>query len=169
MNLKTCRTEVCDFIPAEAIVPGRPVRYQLGPAIQTRIDRVRRSVRQQYRGLASAPSRARNGDAADGEADPLLAGPADSPELERYRKFRADLSELDLRKRRGELVEVADLREALGVVALRLRTLGLDLTREFGADAQRHLDKALADVEAGLAALAEKSADRGLTNGVASA
>ncbi|TWT57242.1 hypothetical protein KOR42_06000 [Thalassoglobus neptunius] len=68
-------------------------------------------------------------------ADPMLDDPGDSDNLERYRGARADLAELDLLERRGELVDVAKINEAWSARIGRLAALAEWLDRRFGVDA----------------------------------
>lgn len=78
--------------------------------------------------------------------DPLLSG-TDSPELERYRKFRADLAELELGERNGSLIPKAKLEPTFTQYAAAVRRAGESLQREFGNAAIEMLNSALDDAE----------------------
>ena len=54
------------------------------------------------------------------ETDPLLDG-ADSPGLERYRLAKAELAEMDLAKRKGEIIDAGELRPAMLALCSSLR------------------------------------------------
>ena len=71
----------------------------------------------------------------------LAAG--DSPQLERFRKYKADLARLDLRTRRGEVVRVADIDATLMQFAGVMRGAGELLARHHGESARQILDEAL--------------------------
>ena len=79
--------------------------------------------------------------------DDLLAGNVDTPELERYRRLRADMVERDLAERDRDLLRTSDLETVIGTLANRLRRAGEQIGQRFGADAQAILDEALDDVE----------------------
>ena len=74
--------------------------------------------------------------------DPDLSGDA-SPQLERFRKYKADLARLDLRTRRGEVVRVADIDATLMQFAGVMRGAGELLARHHGESARQILDEAL--------------------------
>jgi phage terminase Nu1 subunit (DNA packaging protein) len=78
--------------------------------------------------------------------DPMLFGT--SPELERYRKARADLSEIELAERRRAIVPREKVHTAFGVVAGHLRRAGEQLARKHGEPARRILDEALTAADA---------------------
>lgn len=76
----------------------------------------------------------------------LLEGPV-SPALERFREARANLAELDLREREGELVDRETVHTGVVAIAGLVRSAGEQLQRQYGADAQAILDDALDDAE----------------------
>ena len=63
-------------------------------------------------------------------ADPLMDGT--SPELERYRKARASLAELELESRKGALLDRRVVHEGLSAIAGIYRRAGARLRHEFG-------------------------------------
>jgi hypothetical protein len=78
------------------------------------------------------------------ERDPLLSGSDDaSPELERYRAARASLAELELSKKRGEVVDVGTMHKLTTALADSLRRLGERLERQHGAPAAKLLTDTL--------------------------
>ena len=81
--------------------------------------------------------------------DDGVGAPAEpaSPELERWRRARADMAELDLEQRRGDLVDRREFQALLLRTAHILRGLGESLQRQYGPDAQGLLDEAIDDVE----------------------
>lgn len=87
---------------------------------------------------------------AGDEQDPLLQGAA-SPQLERYRQYRADLLLLDLEQRRGNLILREEIHTALLRIMTRLRTSNETIAREFGNEAaaiqNEALDAAALDVQ----------------------
>jgi hypothetical protein len=76
--------------------------------------------------------------------DPLLQG-GGSPALERYREERAALARLDRLDRERELVPREAVRQALGRIAVILRSAGDTLGRQFGPSATDLLYEALDD------------------------
>lgn len=82
----------------------------------------------------------------DSEEAELLTGP-NTPALERLRAAKAHLAELDLAKRRGELVEIAELRGGLTTIANRLRSCLETLQRSYGDEAADLLREAIDDCE----------------------
>jgi hypothetical protein len=76
--------------------------------------------------------------------DPLLQG-GGSPALERYREERAALARLDRLDRERELVPREAVRQALGRIAIILRSAGDALGRQFGPSATDLLYEALDD------------------------
>lgn len=81
------------------------------------------------------------------EEDEMLRG-ADSDGLERYRHAKADLAEIELGLRRGEIMEVGTARLALVSIFEALRQAGEQLRREFGPAAAALLAAAVADAAA---------------------
>jgi hypothetical protein len=77
--------------------------------------------------------------------DEMMLGDPDSPALERFREAKANLAELDLQKRKGELVPRDEIREGLGRFAARIRGAGDLLERQFGPEAAEILREALDD------------------------
>jgi hypothetical protein len=65
--------------------------------------------------------------------------------LERFREAKANLAELDLQERKGELVPRDEIREGLGRFAARIRGAGDLLERQFGPEAAEILREALDD------------------------
>jgi hypothetical protein len=75
----------------------------------------------------------------------LLQG-SDSPALERYRTAKAELIELDLSERRGELIPRDEIHNLFTRMGSRLRQAGETLQRKFGAESQEILNDALDDI-----------------------
>ncbi len=78
----------------------------------------------------------------DDSGDPYLDGD-DSPNLERYRGAKADLAELDLAKKRKEVIDLNLAHEGLGCIAEIIRQAGETLQARFGIEARDILDAAL--------------------------
>lgn len=79
--------------------------------------------------------------------DEMMIGPTGSPWLEKYREQRAGLAELELRQKRGELIEVADVQEFVMLLASLLRG-GLDIIqRQCSPDVYTIVRNCIADVE----------------------
>ena len=76
--------------------------------------------------------------------DPMFAG-ANSPQLERYRKIKTDLLELQLGKERKQLLSREFVHEIHVQVAALLRGAGETLQRKHGQDAADVLNMALDD------------------------
>jgi hypothetical protein len=76
------------------------------------------------------------------EDDELLAG-GDSPALERYRDERAKLAKLDRLEREQELLPRDKTHAGLIQIASILRTMGEQLQKKFGPEAQEMVDNAL--------------------------
>lgn len=74
--------------------------------------------------------------------DPLMAF-GEGPALERYRVARAELAELELGKRRGNLLPRKQIRELLNSLAPILRGCGDQLQRRCGREALEILDEHL--------------------------
>lgn len=81
------------------------------------------------------------------ESDPLLTSTGDSPQLERYRAAKADLAELDVAKRQGELADVALLESYLREAMLPLRQACETLQRTFGIGAYEILEAAVVEAD----------------------
>lgn len=97
---------------------------------------------------ASGPWRLRSHQEQGGNGDPLMAGPSEGSEgLERYRKARAAIAELDLAERRGELIRRDLLRAVMSRAAAPLRAAGEQLTRRFSEDARQILDEGLEEFQ----------------------
>lgn len=63
--------------------------------------------------------------------DPLMVE-GESPALERYREARAKLAELELAKKKGEVIEVEIMRPGLDRLVASFRSLGGKLRERFG-------------------------------------
>lgn len=68
-------------------------------------------------------------------------------EKQRWDRIRADLADLELRKRRGELLERAKVQAAGMLVVGEFRLIGEGMERKYGADARRLVDEALDRIE----------------------
>lgn len=75
-------------------------------------------------------------DGEDLEGDPG----GKSEELERWRAAKASIEELNLARRRGELVPVVELREAVDHLTTSARQLGENLGRIYGPEAARQVN-----------------------------
>ncbi len=82
--------------------------------------------------------------ALDGAED--LEADGSSPALERFRQARAEHAELDLAQRRGEVVEVAPLQEALAALSSLGRRRAEAMERAGGAAVRREFDEVLDDM-----------------------
>lgn len=90
-------------------------------------------------------------------ADPLLAGEGDgSLQLERYRAAKADLAELDVAKRRGEVAEVSRLESYLRVAMGVIRGAIERVQREYGVGAYDIMAEAVGEAERRVERLAEE-------------
>lgn len=78
----------------------------------------------------------------DESGDPDLEG-EESPGLERYRLAKAALAELDLQKKRKQVIDLSLAHEGLGCIAEILRQAGETLQNTFGTSARDILDAAL--------------------------
>src|SRR3990172_864083 len=74
-----------------------------------------------------------------------MIGGRNSPHLERRRRIDADMAELKLAVRRGELIELTEIRGQLLNMANILRRSGDALRLQYGEGAQKILDDALVD------------------------
>lgn len=90
------------------------------------------------RAVRSAVSRSQPQDAPSGD-------PTDPDD--RLKTAKARLAELELRKQQGELLDRQEVRQLLGRLAVILRGAGATLGRQYGPEAQKLLDEALADFE----------------------
>lgn len=69
------------------------------------------------------------------DADELLYGSTDCPELRRYRAAKASLAELELAERQGELIRVDQLHEGILRMATVLRRYGEKAGKRWGQEA----------------------------------
>jgi hypothetical protein len=106
-----------------------------------------REVKIRARGAIDALLAKRLSQAAAKAADPLLAG-GDSEALERYRRLRGDLVELEIHRQRGMLIPRDKLAPSFSTFASAIRKAGEKLELKFGADARDILVEALDDAEA---------------------
>ena len=74
-----------------------------------------------------------------GSDDPMVVDT--SPELERFRKARASLAELDLEARQGDLMSRTDVHEGLAAVSAIYRRAGQRLRSRFGDEAYQIIDE----------------------------
>lgn len=93
--------------------------------------------------------------------DPLMTGDS-SPELERYRKFRADEAEIKVGVLKKQMVPRERLHNSLSRMVTILRGTGDQLQRQFGADAATLLDSALDDCDREILALCGDGSDDAL-------
>ena len=70
-----------------------------------------------------------------------------SPALERWRKAKAEMAELDLGRKRGELIPVLELRERLNEMATIIRQHGEAMEKVGGSGARREFDEMVDDLE----------------------
>ncbi len=82
------------------------------------------------------PTNVPRGNAEPSEDDLLLTTEADSPAIERWRSHKADLAEMDVEERRGQLASVDFIREKSVPVASLAKSCGEELGSKFGAEAQ---------------------------------
>lgn len=75
---------------------------------------------------------------------------SDSPALERGRAARADLAELEVKRRRGELVEIDKVWSQLHTIRAIHRQAAVQLRRHHGDDALEIVNSAWADSERAL-------------------
>ena len=82
------------------------------------------------------------------EAKKDVGAPAEpaSPELERWRKARADMAQLNLDQRLGDLVDRREFQPLLLRIAHIMRGCGDTIQRQYGPDAQNVLDEGIAEV-----------------------
>lgn len=79
--------------------------------------------------------------------DEILLNEPTSPQLERFRKIRADTAQLDLDEKRKQLIPREQVHELLVMLSGVIRTAGETLQRQFGNDAARILEEALNDAD----------------------
>lgn len=79
--------------------------------------------------------------------DVAMLASGDSPELERYRRYRADLVGMDVQERRGTHANINDLESAFVRYGSMIRRAGEILQRRWGNDASDILNSALDDAE----------------------
>jgi phage terminase Nu1 subunit (DNA packaging protein) len=77
-------------------------------------------------------------------ADVELAGPP-SYTLERWRRARAKLAELDLAARKGDLVKLAEVKREFQEKGARLKTVLETVASRFGKECREAFDSALGD------------------------
>lgn len=75
--------------------------------------------------------------------DPLMGGPGDDEGLRRYRLAKADLAELELARKSGELRPADEVNATWDRLSMILRGVGDRLQREFGPEARAMLDEGL--------------------------
>lgn len=78
-------------------------------------------------------------------ADELLDAGGDSPSLERWRKARAQLAEMELEERQRSLMPRDQVRSALGRIAAIWRQLGERLSKRHGPEAGESVRDAIGD------------------------
>jgi len=85
------------------------------------------------------------------EEDLLIGGPKDSRELERLRRAKADLAELELAAKRKEMLPRAEVREGLLRVAAIYKNRGEAWERAFGSamvvELERLNDEAVEEIK----------------------
>lgn len=86
-------------------------------------------------------------------ARPHLLGIEDAAEeqTERWTRLRGDLAEVELARRRGELLDAKEVRNCWQVVVDQIRALGDSAQRRWGEDAQRMVLEAVERIEAAVA------------------
>lgn len=112
-------------------MPGEPSAYDLSAIAQWRERDLRRKDKRPV---------------GDESGDPDLEG-EESPGLERYRLAKAALAELDLDRKRRNVIDRNVAHDGLGRIADLLRQAGERLQRQCGADALGILEEALASAE----------------------
>jgi hypothetical protein len=80
------------------------------------------------------------------DIDPMLSG-GDSPGLERYRNAKADLTEMERERLRGNLIPRDDLEISLAKLGGVLRRAGESLQRQWGNEAAGVLNEAVDEAE----------------------
>lgn len=112
-------------------MPGTPGHFDLSAIAQWYAEDIKRRAKKTF---------------ADPSGDPDLAD-FDSPNLERYRGHKADLAELELMKKRGELIDRPAVRDGLARVAAVLRGAGEKIQERYGVEAAAILEDALASCD----------------------
>jgi phage terminase Nu1 subunit (DNA packaging protein) len=79
--------------------------------------------------------------------DPLLSGGGKSAALERYRASRADFSELQVQKERGNLINRSLVHDGFGVIFGQLRAASQRLRDRHGVKAGKVLDDCFRQME----------------------
>jgi len=92
------------------------------------------------------------------ENDALLQG-GNSPALERYREYKADLAMLELEERQGKLARRDVIRQGLGKIAAIIRSAGDALQRRFGPEAQAIVEETLDEAQTYVATMFVDGAD----------
>ena len=87
-----------------------------------------------------------HGHKLQGSDDEAMAGPA-TPQLERWRKAKADIAEMDRDRLRGDLIPRAEIHEGHVRLAARLRQFGEILQQRFGPYAYALLKDLLEDYQ----------------------
>ena len=101
--------------------------------------------------------------AARASSDPLLVGPGDSVNLERYRGVKADLATLELEQKRGEVVDVSAMRTWIAEAGSAYRgfcdRVQKDLPKDISTQIIRWYEDATAEWYRALLPLDEIAAD----------
>lgn len=124
------------------------IRPKLGEAAERRLGRVIEFDAQAVVAALLEYRKPKNAQAVDanGEVDPLLYG-GDSPNLERYRKIKGDLAQIELEERRKTHVDVRVLDGIFVRFGSLLHRAGEVLQRRFGGDAVDIFNAALDEAE----------------------
>ncbi|HEV7299711.1 MAG TPA: hypothetical protein VGN72_10130 [Tepidisphaeraceae bacterium] len=80
------------------------------------------------------------------DGDPFMAG-VDSPALERYRKARAELVEMDVQQRRKDVVRRSALLDAISPAIAAMRDAGRKLALDYGKEAGETYNEAVGEFE----------------------
>jgi hypothetical protein len=125
VSTKTFDDSIRPLIPADAVKgAGAKLRY-FGPAFVAALVRHRQKVD------------------ADGKVKPEEA----MPNLERIRDYKAQLVEMDVQTRRGELVQLEKVKRAIAGGFVAFRGTGDQLVRRFGNDAGDLFNEGVAEFE----------------------
>jgi hypothetical protein len=76
-----------------------------------------------------------------------MKGGGNSPALERYRLAKAEREELELSIKRGELVDIALVKDKLGAIALLMRERFEAMERAGGAGVAKELESLIDDMK----------------------
>lgn len=79
--------------------------------------------------------------------DEVLFAGSDSPQLERYRAARADLAEMEVLERQGQLIPTTQVETCLASIRQLWRQHGDVVQRQFGQDAARLHNETLAEID----------------------